>query len=115
MTGNAVLDLMLIAIPVILAGLWWTGSRAHELAVAHARRACAQKQVQFLDQTVALSRIRLARDGSGQQCLKRTYQFEFTSYGEYRDTATVTLIGHHLRTISFPYLRDADGNRIYTQ
>lgn len=115
MTGNAVLDLLLITVPVVLTGLWWTGSRARELAVAHARRACLQKQVQFLDQTVALSRIRLARDGSGQQCLKRTYQFEFTTYGEYRDTASVTLLGHQLRDICFPYLRDADGNRIYIQ
>lgn len=113
MTGNAILDLLIIAVPVALISLWWTGSRARELAAAHARRACQQRQVQFLDQTAALSHMKPVRNAAGMQCFLRTYRFEFTDHGQYRDVATVTLHGHQLHDISFPYTRDAQGNRIY--
>lgn len=113
MTGNAFLDLMIIAIPAGLVRLWWTGSRARELAVGHARLACKQQQLQFLDQTAAMSKIRLARNERGSPCFDREYRFEFTDYGEYRDTATVRLIGHSLKNVHFPYTRDSEGNRIY--
>lgn len=113
MTGHAFLDLLIIAVPVALTGLWWTGSRARELAIAHARSACQQRQVQFLDQTVALSRIRPVRNASGNQCLMRTYRFEFTDHADYRDTATLVLHGYRLHHIDFPFTRDPDGNRVY--
>lgn len=113
MTGNPLLDLLLIAIPASLVGLWWTGSRARELATAHARQACQHQQLQFLDQTVALSRLRPARSSTGSSCFKREYRFEFTSEGQFRDTATVTMLGHSLQNVYFPYIRDDEGNRIY--
>ncbi|MFK7995164.1 MAG: DUF3301 domain-containing protein [Granulosicoccus sp.] len=113
MTGNALYDLLIIAIPVILVRLWWTGSRARELAVEHARQACRQRQLQFLDQTVALSSIRLTRSAAGVHCLERHYGFEFTNQGEFRDNASVTMQGHILKKIHFPYTRDIDGHRIY--
>lgn len=113
MTGNALLDLLILAIPAAAVGLWWTGSRARELAVEHARRACQQRQLQFLDQSVALSRIRPARTSSGASCFTREFGFEFTDQGQFRDTATVTMRGHILQKVHFPYTRDNDGNRIY--
>lgn len=113
MTGNALLDLLLIAIPILAIRLWWTGSRAHELAVQHAQRACRQQQLQFLDQTVALSAMRMGRNATGATSLVRKYRFEYTSEGAHRDTASVTMHGHQLKRIEFPYVRDADGNRIY--
>ena len=93
MTGNALLDLLLIAIPALAIRLWWTGSRARELAVDHARSACQQRQVQFLDQTASLARARLRRGASGAYCLEREYHFEFTDQGHFRDSASVTLAG----------------------
>jgi len=113
MTGNALFDLLVFAIPALLARLWWTGSRAHELAVDHARLACRQRQLQFLDQTAALSAMRLTRNAAGTHCLERRYTFEFTDQGEYRDNASVTMQGHSLKNIHFPYTRDIDGHRIY--
>ena len=114
MTGNALYDLLIIAIPVLLVRLWWTGSRARELAVEHARLACRQRQLQFLDQTAALSTIRLTRNSAGVHCLQRDYRFEFTDQGEFRDSASVSMQGHVLKQIHFPYTRDVDGHRIYT-
>ncbi|NND92379.1 MAG: DUF3301 domain-containing protein [Granulosicoccus sp.] len=113
MSGNPLLDLLILAIPAALVALWWTGSRARELAVDHARQACRQRQLQFLDQTVALSRLRLVRTGSGASGFQREYRFEFTDQGDFRDEATVTMRGHCLQSVFFPYTRDSDGNRIY--
>ena len=106
-------DLLILAIPVALAALWWTGSRAHELAIAHARQACQNRQLQFLDQTVALSRMRPARSSTGASCFRREFRFEFTSEGQYRDEGNVTMLGHTLSNVYFPYTRDSEGNRIY--
>jgi len=113
MTGNALFDLLIIALPAILARLWWTGSRARELAIEHARLACRQRQLQFLDQTAALTRVRVTRNSAGVHCLEREYHFEFTDQGEFRDSASVTMQGDSLKRIHFPYTRDADGHRIY--
>ena len=113
MSGNALLDLLIISVPLLGILLWWTGSRAHELAVQHARRACQQQQLQFLDQTVALRRMRLARGTSGAYGVQRDYSFEFTDYGDFRDVATVSMHNDSLLKVHFPYTRDADGHRIY--
>lgn len=113
MTGNALLDLLILAIPAFLIGFWWTSARARELAIEHARTACRQQQLQFLDQTVALSRIRMARSPTGSSCFRREFGFEFTNFGEFRDTATIIMRGNALEKIHFPYTRDEDGNRIY--
>lgn len=115
MTGNALLDLMLIALPLIFIQLWWTGARARELAIEHAKAACRQHHLQFLDQTVALTRVRLSRDASGTKCLKREFRFEFTHSGQFRDTAILIMHGHRLAKVHIPYLRDEQGNRIYLQ
>ena len=114
MTGNALLDLLVVAVPAALIGLWWTGSRVRELAVGHARRACASQGVQFLDQSVALSRLTLER-GGGRAALRRVYAFEFTTHGEHRDGGTVTMRGQRLVRVHFPWVRDADGNRVWVQ
>jgi len=88
MSGNAFLDLLIFAIPIALATLWWTSSRARELAISHSRIA-------------------------GSSCFSRVYEFEFTDQGEYRDKAMITMNGHVVQNIYFPYTRDAEGNRIY--
>jgi hypothetical protein len=113
MSGNALLDLLILALPAAIAGLWWTGSKARELAVGHAKRACSQRQLQFLDQTVSLTRMKPVRGTTGSSCMLREYGFEFTDHGQFRDTASITMRGHILQKVHFPYTRDEDGNRIY--
>ena len=115
MTGNSPLDLLLLAALAALAALWWSGAGVRELAVGHARRACAARGVQFLDQSVALSGVRLARDASGAKTLRRDYAFEFTDRGEHRDRGTVSMNGRRLVRVHFPWVRDEAGNRVWLQ
>ncbi len=48
------------------------------------RAACRAQGLLFLDDTVALDRIRLARDGDGRMRLRRVYRFEYSDTGTNR-------------------------------
>lgn len=113
MTGYFFVDLILLAFAAAILGFWWTGSRAKELAVSHARSLCERESVQLLDYTVALQKISLGQTSSGSKCLKREFRFEFTAEGSHRDQGTVTLNGHSLANVYLPYTRDEHGNRVF--
>lgn len=113
MTGNFFTNVLLLVAGASIVGFWWTGSRAKELAVGHARALCEREAVQLLDYTVALNKIRIGRSASGNACLRREYNFEFTAEGSYRDKGSVALNGHVLARVYLPYTRDADGNRVF--
>jgi len=113
MSGNFFVNTLLLAAVAAALGFWWTGSRAKELAVGHARALCQREGVQLLDYTVALHKMSIARSASGNACLRRDYNFEFTAEGNYRDQGSVSLNGHSLVKVTLPYTRDADGNRVF--
>ncbi len=75
-----------------LGYLWFNGVRAREAAVAACRHACSQVQVQFLDQTVRLSGLGLARAPSGSLSLRRHFRFEFSEQGSDRQPGMVVLL-----------------------
>ncbi len=84
----------LAVVLVIGAGWFWFDSlRAREAAVDTARRACAADGVLLLDDTVALSAVRLRRGASGAVSLLRIYRFEFSDTGNNRLEGNVTLLG----------------------
>jgi hypothetical protein len=74
--------------------------QAREQAVAVARRACADAGLQFLDESVALSRTRLARNSSGQLQFLRDYRFEFSDTGDNRRPGVVRMLGERVEWVS---------------
>ena len=72
---------------------WFDSMRARERALRIAHSACNRHGLQLLDQTVALSRLRLRRDGGGTVKPFRTYGFEFSIEGGERRTGEVDLLG----------------------
>lgn len=72
-----------LAILALLAGLWyWFDSlRSRELTLRQCRQFCGEYQVQFLDQSVHVSRVMLGRTASGRLCIRRFYLFEFSIAG----------------------------------
>lgn len=82
---------------ILLIGfaLWfWSDSlRARERAIRVARRACREADVQLLDETVALARMRPARNDEGRMTLARLYRFEFSVVGDERRTGYVSMRG----------------------
>ena len=103
----------LFALAATVVGLWWNGIRAKELAVSHARAACDRERLQLLDQTVAMTKMRVSRSEKGSTCLRRDYRFEFTQHGTHRDAGTVSMNGHALVGVTLPFTRDEEGNRVF--
>ena len=94
------------AILVIAAGalLWLDSLRVRERALQAGRTACERYRVQFLDETVACTRMRLARNDEGQLRIARTYTFEFTETGNNRRQGAIVMLGHELRDLQLePY------------
>src|SRR5512134_2717525 len=94
------------AILLIAAGvlLWLDSLRARECAVKAGRAACERYALQFLDDTVSFSRIRLRRDGEGQLRIARTYTFEFSDTGNNRRHGAIVMLGGELQDLQLePY------------
>lgn len=95
-----------LAILVILAaGFAWVDSmRARERAVEAGRDACKRYDLQFLDDTVAFSQLRLARDEEGHLKVRRTYTFEFSDTGNNRRHGAIVTLGSELADLRLePY------------
>lgn len=84
-----------LAILLILAGalLWADSLQARERAVRAGRSACERYQLQFLDDTVAFARMRLARNDEGDLRISRTYTFEFSDTGNNRRHGAIVMLG----------------------
>lgn len=79
---------------IVAAALLWADSlKARERAIHAGRSACERYQLQFLDETVAFARMRLARDDEGQVKIKRTYTFEFSDTGNNRRQGAIVMLG----------------------
>ena len=79
-----------------LAWLWFDSLRAREAAVRAAREACAADGLMLLDDTVAISNLKPARDDDGRLKLQRAYDFEYTDTGNNRLQGSVVLRGHRV-------------------
>ncbi len=95
---------LLLCIVALGAALlvWRDGMRARETAVEVCRRACRSYGVQLLDDTVALSRMRLVGGGQHGLTLRRTYEFEVSADGRTREGGSVTVTGNQVDAIWVP-------------
>lgn len=82
------------------AGYWLEAMRSKELARAAGKRACEQAQVQFLDDTVELVRVRVKRDDHGRLGFYREYRFEFSDDGADRRRGALALFGKRVLRVS---------------
>ncbi|MCI1709286.1 MAG: DUF3301 domain-containing protein [Chiayiivirga sp.] len=86
----------------LIALLWSESRAAAELATHYGRQACARAGVQWLDQSVALSKIALRRAHDGRMRVFRQYRFEYSWQGEDRHQGSLALLGRELQWISAP-------------
>ncbi|OOG22003.1 hypothetical protein B1C78_15570 [Thioalkalivibrio denitrificans] len=91
----------------LLAGLaiWYVNDtlRCRERVVRAARNACAELRVQFLDQSVAQTRLGLGRGADGRLRLRREYRFDFSLDGSDRYAGYVTCIGQRVTGLSLDH------------
>ena len=94
------------AIILVVAGvfLWLDSLRARERAVQAGRAACKRYDLQFLDETVSFTRLRLARGEDGNLKIRRTYTFEFSDTGNNRRHGAIVMLGGELQDLQLePY------------
>ncbi len=89
-------DLM-IAFGVGAVGLLiWQNAGFRDRAIALAKQHCEQMNVQLLDDTISLMKLRLKKDRRGNLAVSRCYEFEFSSDGDRRYHGKLTLHGIRL-------------------
>ncbi len=94
------------AILLLVAGsfFWLDSLRARERALQAGRSACERYALQFLDETVAFARLRLARNEDGELRIARTYTFEFSDTGNNRRQGAIMMLGGRLQDVHLePY------------
>lgn len=90
MTWELLIAVVLLA---MTAGFWHSSLAARELANRVAMDTCTSANVQMLDGTVAIHRLRLVRVGGGRLAWRRTYVFDYSADGYNRQRGFVVLTG----------------------
>ena len=104
------LELVVLLIFVAAGWFWMDSLQARDAALDAARRACEAENVQLLDWTVAVNKLRLGRDDNGRLRILRNYAFEFSDTGNNRVGGSLTLLGRQLQAISLPVLQPEPAN-----
>jgi hypothetical protein len=92
-------SLFAILILLLLGWFWLDSLRAREIAIGICRAACEQRDLQLLDQAVALQRIGVRRTPQGLR-LRRVFRFDFSEEGVGRRTGYLILRGVDLEAFS---------------
>ena len=75
---------------------WLESMRVNEIARMLGAKKCQENNVQFLDDTVHLSSIKLGKNSYGQLKILRNYKFEFTNSELHRYNGKLSLAGKQL-------------------
>lgn len=98
MTYLGLLFLLLVG-----GGFWFDTQRTYLIAKMLCMRVCQELQLQLLDDTVTLIRIRLKRNAKGRLSFQRTYSFEVTEHGgNTRHLGILILRGDTLEIVELP-------------
>ncbi|MEW6163594.1 MAG: DUF3301 domain-containing protein [Pseudomonadota bacterium] len=95
-----VFEIISIACLGILLWFWQDSIRVREIAVRVAEQACNAECLQLLDETVAVSSTRPARDDDGRLVLRRTYRFEYSDTGNNRRPGSLVMLGPEVVTVN---------------
>jgi Protein of unknown function (DUF3301) len=94
------LEILSILILIAAAWLWLDSLKAREVAVRTARAACTAEGLMLLDDTVAISNLKPARDDDGRVRLQRAYNFEYSDTGNNRLPGSIVLLGHRVTLLN---------------
>ncbi|HQR51297.1 MAG TPA: DUF3301 domain-containing protein [Methylophilaceae bacterium] len=100
------MEITLLLVMLAAAWFWLDSLHKREIAMAAGRQAAERYGLQFLDETVAISRLRVGRDHNGRLQLRRTYGFEVSDTGADRLPCSVTLLGQRIEALDMPPYRD---------
>jgi hypothetical protein len=98
------LSLFYLLVLAVLGWYWLNSIHVLEIARKAGRKACEKSGVQFLDDTVASTRIKIARTQSGRRAIRRYYRFEFSETGNTRIEGEIVMLGDTIESVTMdPY------------
>lgn len=100
---NDLLPILALFVIVFAVWAWSRAMRAREVATTICAEVCAGHELQFLDGSVSLVAIRLARSTDGRLALRRVYQFEFSRGGYNRERGRIWLVGSRVDRLEFEH------------
>lgn len=101
------MDIILLIILLAAAWFWLDSVSKREIAVKYGKDLSQRFRLQFLDESVSCSKLRLMRDNMGRVQIHRTYDFEVTAHGQERMPCQLQLLGKHLNHWHIPpYLQN---------
>lgn len=93
-------DIFSLCVLCGLAWFWFNSAGAREAGIKAARIACESENLQLLDDTVAISSLKLQRHDDGHLLLRRVYNFEFSDTGNNRRKGSVVLLGQRVIVVN---------------
>lgn len=96
-----------ILVIALLVWFWLDSARAREIATGVCQAACQQRQLQFLDQTVALRRIGLRWTSQGIR-IRRVYAFDYSEQGIGRHNGHIAMLGTDMEAFSLGFAGERD-------
>lgn len=93
-------DLLSIALLLGIAWFWIDSIKVREIAVRRAREECESEGAQFLDDTVASTKIGLTRNDDGRMVVRRVYSFEYSDTGNNRRPGNIVLQGQEVLSVN---------------
>ena len=94
------MELYGLALLTALGWLWYDSLHVREIALRAAREACRAEGLQFLDDTVGIASLKLARNDDGHVQLQRAYAFEFSDTGDNRLKGSVVMLGNRVALLN---------------
>ena len=81
---------------------WFDTLRCREATKIVAQRVCQQLQLQLLDDTIIITKLRAKRNKNGHLSWQRSYQFEFSDGGNNRQKGTIIMLGTVVEILEMP-------------
>lgn len=92
-------ELLLFGGVALVVIFWWYTNELKQVAYQIARRRCDESDVQFLDDSVVLSKIRFCRNNEGRMTLLCSFSFEFATLGDVRYRGAMQFLGRRLHSV----------------
>lgn len=96
---KTLLGLLALIVLAVGAWFWYDSMQAREAMIRTCARICANMNLQFLDETVELAKLRPGRAPSGRMGWRRLYVFEFSESGSDRWKGRALLNGRHVESV----------------
>lgn len=107
---------MTLLLILFIALLWHNSMQARERCLEVALRACQEMNVHLLDDTIALTSLRLRRRRFDRLRIHRIYEFRMLTPQQTIQHGTIVLLGHQVESmlLDAEHQQTRDGSKQHT-